>query len=116
MALNAGTYKALQRCPGKHSKYIFTYKGNPIKGIDNNTWKRACKKAGFEDFHWHDLRHTCASWHIQAGSSLNTLMELGGWASYEMVLRYADLSSGQLHDAAAVIDQAPGESDSENSA
>jgi hypothetical protein len=42
-------------------------------------------------------------------------MELGGWASYEMVLRYAHLASAQLRDAAAVIDQAPEESDGENS-
>lgn len=113
--LNAGAYKALQNCLGKDPKYVFTYRGKPIKGIDNTTWKRACKKAGIEDFRWHDLRHTWASWHVQAGTSLNTLMELGGWASYEMVLRYAHLASGQLRDAAAVIDQGPDESDSENS-
>ena len=60
----------------------------------------------------HDLRHTRASWHVQAGTSPNTLMEPGGWASYEMVLRYARLASIQLRDAAAVTDLAPGEGDS----
>lgn len=42
-------------------------------------------------------------------------MEPGGWASYEMVLRYARLASVQLRDAAAVTDLAPGEGDSEKS-
>jgi hypothetical protein len=27
-------------------------------------------------------------WHVQSGTSLPELMELGGWKSYEMVLRF----------------------------
>ena len=96
--------KALQGCIGTHPKYVFTYRGNQIKGIGNRTWKRACKKAGIDNFRWHDLRHTWASWHVQAGTSLQTLMELGGWSSYEMVLRYAHLASDQLLNAATAID------------
>jgi hypothetical protein len=40
-------------------------------------------------------------------------MELGGWASYEMVLRYAHLASDQLHAAAANIAQDPESTDTE---
>jgi integrase len=75
--------------------------------VENRTWKRVCHLAGITDFRWHDLRHTWASWHVQAGTSLQTLMELGGWASYEMVLRYAHLASAQLHAAAVNIDPEP---------
>jgi integrase len=39
-----------------------------------------------------DLRHTWASWHVMSGTSLQELIELGGWKSYEMVLRYAHLA------------------------
>ena len=56
------------------------------------------------DFRWHDLRHTWASWHVQRGTRLQELMELGGWASYEMVLRYAHLATEQLREAASRID------------
>ena len=52
------------------------------------------------DFRWHDLRHTWASWHVQSGTPLQVLQELGGWSSYEMVLRYAHLSAGHLADYA----------------
>ncbi len=48
---------------------------------------------------WHDLRHTWASWYVQAvqaGSPLRVLQELGGWESVEMVRRYAHLSSEYL--------------------
>jgi integrase len=102
--LNSRAMTVLRRCEGKHSEYVFTYRGEPFQGVDNQTWKRACRRAGITNFRWHDLRHTWASWHVQAGTSLHTLMELGGWACYEMVLRYAHLASNQLQAAAANID------------
>lgn len=40
-----------------------------------------------KNFRWHDLRHTWAPWHVQSGTSLQELQELGGWSSFEMVLR-----------------------------
>ncbi len=63
-------------------------------------WKKALKRAGIENFRWHDLRHTWASWHVQNGTSLQELQQLGGWTSFEMVLRYAHLSSDHLKMAA----------------
>ncbi len=60
----------------------------------------ALKRAGIENFRWHDLRHTWASWHVQSGTPLQVLQELGGWSSCEMVLRYAHLSAAHLADYA----------------
>jgi integrase len=54
------------------------------------------KRAGIEDFRWHDLRHTWASWHVQSGTPLHALQELGGWESSEMVRRYAHFSADHL--------------------
>ena len=42
---------------------------------------------------------------LMSGTSLQELMELGGWKSYEMVLRYAHLAPEQLASAAARIEQ-----------
>jgi len=58
------------------------------------------ERAGIRNFRWHDLRHTWASWHVQNGTSLQELQQLGGWTSFEMVLRYAHLSSDHLKSAA----------------
>jgi hypothetical protein len=40
---------------------------------------------------------------VQNGTSLQELQQLGGWASFEMVLRYAHLSSEHLKNAAERI-------------
>jgi integrase len=65
----------------------------------------AKQRAGIEDFRFHDLRHTWASWHVQSGTSLPELMELGGWKSYEMVLRYAHLAPEKLSFVAGRIER-----------
>jgi integrase len=46
---------------------------------------------------------TAASWHVQAGTSIQELQELGGWESVEMVRRYAHLAPENLAKAAARI-------------
>jgi integrase len=74
-----------------------------LRNINADAWQRACDKAGITDFRWHDLRHTWASWHVQNGTSLQELMELGGWKSYKMVLRYAHLAGDHLRNAAGNI-------------
>lgn len=78
------------------SPHVFLYEGKPLRGVEHRTWKKALDKAGIRDFRFHDLRHTWASWHVQSGTSMQTLMELGGWKSLDMVLRYAHLSSEHL--------------------
>ena len=81
---------------GKHKEYVFTFHGKPVVQVSTKTWYKALKRAGIENFRWHDLRHTWASWHVQAGTPLHVLQELGGWESVEMVRRYAHLSSDHL--------------------
>jgi len=70
-----------------------------------SAWKRSLKRAGIEKFRFHDLRHTWASWHVMNGTTLQELMELGGWKSFEMVLRYAHLAPEHLSTAAARIER-----------
>lgn len=68
--------------------------------------EKILKKAGIQNFRWHDLRHTWASWHVQAGTPLQVLMELGGWSSMVMVLKYAHLLGAHLQNAATNVDNA----------
>jgi integrase len=101
--LNSDAIIIIKRQIAKHDSFVFTYKGNPVNETNTKAWRKALKKYGIENFRWHDLRHTWASWHVQNGTSLHELQQLGGWSSYEMVLRYAHLSSHQLRDAAERI-------------
>lgn len=103
--LNEDALEVLRRRLGRHGDYVFTYKGRPVAQLSTHAWKRALERAGIErSFRWHDLRHTWASWHVQNGTPLRELMELGGWASYEMVLRYAHLATDHLRESACRID------------
>ncbi len=98
--LDSEALEVLQNEYGKHPEYVFTYKGNSIEQVNTKAWRAALKRAGITDFRWHDLRHTWASHHVQAGTPLQVLKELGGWSSIEMVMRYAHLCPDQLADYA----------------
>jgi integrase len=90
--LNDQALSVLREQMGKNETFVFTYKGEPVGRANNHAWHKALKRAEIENFRWHDLRHTWASWHIQNGTPLHALQELGGWSESEMVQRYAHLS------------------------
>lgn len=87
--------RGMQR-EASHNARVFLYKGKSIKEVSTKAWYKALKAADIKNFRWHDLRHTWASWHVQRGTPLYVLKELGGWESLEMVQRYAHLSSAHL--------------------
>jgi len=101
--LNEDALSVLRQRQGRDETYVFTYRGKPLTCPNTRAWRQALLKAGIEDFRWHDLRHTWASWHVQSGTSLQELQELGGWSSFEMVLRYAHLAADHLKGAASRI-------------
>ncbi len=94
--LNDDAVRLITAQIGKHPTHVFTYQGRLIIQVSTKTWYKALKRVCIEDFRWHDLRHTWASWHVQNGTPLFALQELGGWESSEMVRRYAHLSAEHL--------------------
>ena len=94
--LNAEALAVVSKQVGKHRTHVFSFRGKPVRWVSTKAWHAALKRAGIEDFRWHDLRHTWASWHVQNGTPLYALQELGGWESPEMVRRYAHLSAEHL--------------------
>ena len=101
--LNDDAINVLQSRLGTHPRFVFTYQHKQIQQCNTRAWSNALKRAGIVNFRWHDLRHTWASWHVQNGTSLQELQQLGGWSSFEMVLRYAHLSGDHLRSAANKI-------------
>ena len=90
---------------GIHKTYVFP---NPDTGLpyykaSNRAWYNALRASKLKGTGvvWHTLRHTWASWFVMSGGTLQELMQLGGWKSYSMVLRYAHLAPEHLATAAA---------------
>ncbi len=98
--LNAEAILVLRRQMGEHPRFVFTHRGKPVRNVNTKAWKAALRRVGIADFRWHDLRHTWASWHAQAGTPPNVLQELGGWESADMVRRYAHLAPEHLAEFA----------------
>lgn len=82
--------------------------GCPIRRKLSNRMAYLMEKAGIEDLRFHDLRHTWASWHRQAGTSCDELKELGGRKSRGMVDRYAKNATEHLGAAASRIENGQG--------
>lgn len=103
VSLNDVALEVLRRQRGKHPVRVFTYRGRPVTQVNTKAWRRALQRAGIENFRWHDLRHTWASWLVQHGTPLYDLQEMGGWKSAAMVRRYAHLAPAQMARHAAVV-------------
>ena len=72
--------------------FRYTKSKRPIRTQPKTGWLAAVNRANIAPARWHDLRHTWASWHVQAGTPLEVLRVLGGWSSMDMVMRYAHMA------------------------
>lgn len=68
----------------------------------HHRWWDALERAGLEDFRFHDLRHTAASYLAMNGATLSELAAVLGHKTLAMVKRYAHLSESHV---AGVVDR-----------
>lgn len=77
---------------------------NPKTHLPYNTiyysWNTARNRAGMSDLRMHDLRHSFASFLINAGRSLYEVQSILGHSQLSTTQRYAHLSQKTLVDAA----------------
>lgn len=62
-------------------------------------WYRAVKDAGLDDFRFHDLRHTFASWARMAGADLADICEALGHSNISVTMRYAHIEPAEHRTA-----------------
>jgi len=67
-------------------------------------WERAVEAAKLDDFRFHDLRHTFASWLVQRGRTLKEVQEALGHRTIAMTMRYSHLAPDHLRAAVAALD------------
>jgi integrase len=91
--------RAVPGCP-----FVLQKAGEPIKVSRLQAmFKTACEKAGISDLHIHDLRHTAASWMVQAGVDLYSVALVLGHKSIRMTQRYAHLAPDHLQAAIQAV-------------
>lgn len=96
-----GGREVIERQP-RVSKFIFTNRaGNKFATNDvSKQFRLALDKMEVDDFRFHDLRHTFASWYVQRGGDLYRLQLLLGHKGPAMTQRYAHLRVDDLREAA----------------
>lgn len=81
---------------------VFTYRGRPVAKM-RRAFATALRRAGIADFHWHDLRHTSASWMVQRGVPLAVVRDILGHSDIKLTARYAHVAPSQKREAVEAI-------------
>lgn len=83
---------ALNALQPSNSRYVFPGRSG-VRPIDiKSAWYRALKRAELNDFRFHDLRHTAATYIAMDGGSVPEIAAVLGHKSFQMASRYAHLS------------------------
>lgn len=80
--INSALMAALSTLPGRKGRVFDTTNFR-------KRWDAAVKAAKLEDFRFHDLRHTFASWARQRGADIADVSDALGHSSISMSMRYA---------------------------
>lgn len=88
--------------------YVFTGEpkigktGKPFHDV-RTAFKNACRKAGIENFRFHDLRHTAASYMVMAAVPMRTVGEILGHKTSSMTERYSHLTPEHKRKAVEML-------------
>ena len=83
--------------------------GDRVKNV-KISFATACKKAGIDDFHIHDLRHTATSWLVMEGVPLLEVSRLLDHKSITQTERYAHLAPESTRTLVQILEGNAGES------
>ena len=86
----------------RHLKSPLVFRDDAGAALSTSTlshrFRLAARRAGIEDFRFHDLRHTFGSWKVQAGHDLYRVGKMLGHRTLAQTQRYAHLRPTDLRD------------------
>ncbi len=89
----------------RHNPWVFPPKRG-TKGptrFPHRQWNNVRAAANLDDFHFHDLRHTTASYLAMNGATLMEIADVLGHKTLQMVRRYAHLSDAHTRRVVAAM-------------
>ena len=76
-------------------EWVFPGMGDFPLSVDG-AWRVACRNAGLQDFRYHDLRHSAASYLAMSGADLREIAEILGHKNISMSRKYAHLATSHM--------------------
>ncbi len=102
-----GALKRWRKQTGASDGPVFPGNGGGRLTKVNRGWESLVKRAGLDNFRFHDCRHHFASRLVMADVPLNTVRELLGHSEISMTLRYAHLAPEHKAEAVAKLVHTP---------
>jgi site-specific recombinase XerD len=95
-------FNLLSARKGNAEGYVFCKRGGfrLLKNFVSKKFKNAVRDAKLpESLHFHSLRHSCASWLVDAGVSLYVVQNILGHSNISTTQIYSHLSQNTLHES-----------------
>lgn len=89
------------------SEWIFPHPQRRERAMKDVSYslKTACNKIGIDKFRFHDLRHTSATWMVNAGVDLVTIKEILGHSTIQMTMIYCHSSQESKRKAVLELEK-----------
>ena len=88
----------------KPTSLVFPVAGECTADNISKGFTAVCRRLQIEDFSFHDLRHTAASWLRMQGADIHTVAQVLGHRDLRMAARYQHLSPEFLGTAVGRLD------------
>jgi integrase len=98
-ALEVLRHQAAHRRQG--CDWVFPRFDGQRPSLIEHAWRLARTRAGIEDVHFHDLRHTAASYLAMSGAAILDIATMLGHKSLQMTKKYSHLTTSHLEQVAS---------------
>ncbi|MEW8074147.1 MAG: site-specific integrase [Candidatus Thiodiazotropha sp.] len=88
-----------------NSQLVFPDKTGKAPAKFRDAWLAALERAEIDDFRFHDLRHTAASYLAMSGATLAEIAEILGHKTLAMVKRYSHFSTDHVSGVLSKLDE-----------